>query len=114
MFNSTTDVYTTKREIIRFSQSLVPQEKRVESKFVTEMLYGMLKSESTVLRDIATALNESIHIENTIDRLSRNLGNELSPKIKQNYSKKMTKSLGKQPLILVDDTDVIKPYGKAF
>lgn len=114
MFNSTTDVYTTKREIIRFSQSLVPQGKRVESKFVTEMLYGLLKSGSVVLRDIASALNESIHIENTIERFSRNLGNKLSPEMKQNYMKKITKSLGEQPVILVDDTDVIKPHGKAF
>lgn len=114
MYNSTTDVYSVKREVIRFSKHLVPAEKRVESKFITQMIYGMLKSESTVLRDIAVALNESIQIKNTIDRLSQNLGRELSPHVKQSYTQMMTKSLGKQPVILVDDTDVIKPHGKAF
>lgn len=114
MFNSTTDVYSIKREAVQFSKNLVPEEKRVESKFVTQMIYGMLKSGSIILRNIAAALNESIHMKNTIERLSRNLGCELSPNIKQNYTNQMLQSLGKQPVILVDDTDVIKPHGKAF
>lgn len=114
MFNSTTDVYRTKRKIVRFSEGLVPNENRVELKFVTQMLYGMLKSKSTILKSISTALNESIQIENTIDRLSKNLQKSLSPTIQKNYTQKVVKSLGKKPIILVDDSDVIKPHGKAF
>jgi len=53
MFNSTTDVYATKRETINFSKSLVPKENQVESKFVTQTIYGILKSGSTVLKSIA-------------------------------------------------------------
>ena len=114
MFNSTTDVYTTKREVIHFSKSLVPKENRVESKFVTQTIYGLLKSGSTILKDIATALNEPIHIKNTIDRLSQNLRRQLSPDIQQNYTQKIVKALGKHPVILVDDSDVIKPHGEKF
>lgn len=114
MFNSTTDVYATKREAIHFSKGLVPEENRVESKFVTQAIYGMVRSGSTILKNIATALNEPIHIKNTIDRLSQNLQRTLSPAIQENYIQKMVKALGKQPVILVDDSDVIKPHGEKF
>jgi hypothetical protein len=54
MFYSTTDVYTIKRKTVNFSKSLVPRENRVERKFVTQAIYGMLKSGSVVLKDIGT------------------------------------------------------------
>ena len=114
MFNSTTNVYATKREIVTFSKKLVQEENRVESKFVTQSIYGILKSGSIVLKKIGTALNEGINIKNTIDRLSRNLQKPMSPEIQKNYTAKMTKSLGESPVILVDDSDVIKPYGQKF
>lgn len=114
MYNSTTDVYKTKREIINFSKGLVPKRNIVESKFVSDSIYGILKSESIILKDIGTALNEPIQIKNTIDRLSQNLQRQLSPDIQKNYTKSMAKVLGNNPVILVDDTDVIKPHGKKF
>jgi hypothetical protein len=114
MFNSTTDVYATKREVIQFSKSLVTEKNRVESKFVTQAIYGILKSGSVILRNVASALNEPIQIKNTIDRLSQNLGRTLSLEIQANYTQKMTKALGEHPVILVDDSDVIKPHGEKF
>ncbi|WP_157037574.1 transposase [Ornithinibacillus californiensis] len=114
MFNSTTDVYATKREVVNFSKGLVPGNRRVESKFVTQSIYGILRSGSTILKNIATALNEPIRIKNTIDRLSQNLGRTLSPEIQENYTQKVTKALGEHPVILVDDSDVIKPHGEKF
>lgn len=114
MYNSTTDVYKTKREIVNFSKGLVPKRNVVESKFVSDSIYGILKSESIILKDIATALNEHIQIKNTIDRLSQNLQRQLLPDIQKNYTKRITKVLGNNPVILVDDTDVIKPHGKKF
>lgn len=77
-------------------------------------MFGMLKSESVILKDIATALNEPIQIKNIIDRLSRNLQNVLSVDTHVNYLKKMVSALGENPVILVDDSDVIKPHGKKF
>ena len=60
------------------------------------------------------ALNEPIRIQNTIDRLNQNLGRRLSPEIQLNYTHQMAKALRDSPLILVDDSDVIKPHGKKF
>ena len=42
MYNSTTDVYKTKREIINFAKGLVPKRNVVESKFVSDLIYGIL------------------------------------------------------------------------
>ncbi len=114
MYYSTTDVYITKRKTVNFSKSLVPHKNKVERKFVAQTIYGMLKSGSVVLKDIGTALNESIHVKNTIERLSRNLKQELSIDIQRNYLRKAIASLGEEPIILVDDTDIIKPYGEKF
>ena len=114
MYNSTTDVYRTKRETINFAKKLVVKEKRVETKFVTQAIYGILRSGSIILKNIDTALNEPIKTENTIDRLSQNLQRNLSTEIQKNYIKKMLDSLEKHPVILVDDSDVIKPHGKKF
>lgn len=114
MYNSTTDVYRTKRETINFAKKLVVKEKRVEAKFVTQAIYGILRSGSIILKNIGTALNEPIQIENTIDRLSQNLQRNLSPEIQKKYIKRMIDSLDKHCVILVDDSDVIKPYGEKF
>ena len=114
MHYSTTEVYAAKRETINFSKSLVSPQKRVESKFVAQAIYGMLKSKSVILRNISTALNEPIRTKNTIDRLSRNLKHTLSPETYANYTRKMVSTIGRDPVILVDDSDVIKPHGKKF
>ncbi|WP_212965694.1 transposase [Lederbergia ruris] len=79
-----------------------------------QSIYGILKSGSIILKDIAVALNEPVQVKNTIERLSRNLGRSLSPSILSRYTQKVVKALGKEPLILVDDSDVIKPHGRAF
>lgn len=114
MFHTTTDVYTTKRKAVQFAKSIVSKAKQVESKFVIQSIYGILKSGSVILKDIAVALNEPIQVKNTIERLSQNLGRPLSPSILTDYTKKMTEALGEEPYILVDDSDVVKPHGRAF
>jgi len=114
MHYSTTEVYAAKRETINFSKSLVSANKRVESKFVAQAIYGMLKSKSVILKNIATALNEPVRTKNTIDRLSQNLQRKLSPETHANYIRKMLGALGKEPVILVDDSDTIKPHGEKF
>lgn len=114
MSNSTTDVYATKRETGNFAKSLVNTNNKVESKFVVQSIYGILRSGSIILRKIGAALNEPIQITNTIDRLSQHLKQPLSAEVQKNYTNRMVKALGTQPIILVDDSDVIKPYGEKF
>src|SRR5699024_10332806 len=114
MFHSTMDVYQIKRKAVHFAKSITSKTNQVEAKFITHTIYGILKSGSVVLKDIAVALHEPTQVKNTIERLSRHLNRKLSPSVLSHYIKKMVKSLGKNPVIMVDDSDVIKPHGQAF
>lgn len=114
MYYSTTDVYQCKRKIVNFAKYLVPEQNKVERKFVANSLFGILSSKSIILSDIAKALKEPIKIKNTVERLSKNLDKDLSLEIEHNYTRQVIKKLDKDPVILVDDSDIIKPHGHAF
>lgn len=109
-----TDLYQLKRSLMHFSAQLTRGAGRVQQKFVAEMLYGLLASGSMFLSEIARQLHEKNQVINTIDRLSRHLQNHLPVTLEQRYKEVMWTLLGKEPVILVDDTDIVKPYGKAF
>lgn len=114
MSHFTTETYRAKREVINFSKTLAPDDNRTEQRFVSDMIYGLLRSGSVTLKDIGAALNEDIRIINTIDRLSQHLSKPLSKQIAMNYTKRMMSKLDHDPIFLVDDSEIIKPYGKAF
>ena len=114
MFNSTTDVYQMKREILTFCNKLSARLGRVKTKFLSDMIYGMIASESVILSNIADALKEPIGKINTVDRLSRQLSSGIIPKAHKDYFKAMESLIPDNPVILVDDTDIVKPYGKKF
>ena len=114
MLNFTTDTYEIKRKIINFSNKLTCDVGQVQAKFVQDMIYGLAKSRSVLLSNISDALMEPIKKINTIERLSNNLVNVLNPSIKKHYNHEVNKIIGKSPVILVDDSDVIKPHGFHF
>ena len=53
MTYSTTNTYSMKRKIIRFSEKISATLARPERKFLADMLYGTLASRSCLLREIA-------------------------------------------------------------
>lgn len=114
MNNFTTNTYQIKREIVNFSKKICKNSNKPESKFVTDMIYGISKSKDILLSSISEQLNEKTKKLNTIDRLSSNLSKDLSNSIDDNYSKLVIDSLGNSPVFLVDDSDIIKPLGEKF
>lgn len=114
MINFTTDTYEIKRKIMSFSNKLTSNVGQVQTKFVQDMIYGFAKSKSVLLSNISDALMEPIKKINTIERLSNNLMNDLDSSIKTCYNNEVSKVVGKSPVILVDDSDVIKPHGFHF
>jgi hypothetical protein len=114
MFNSTTDVYQMKREILTFCNKLSARLGRVKTKFLSDMIYGMIASESVILSNIADALKEPIGKINTVDRLSRQLSSGIIPKAHKDCFKAMESMIPDNPVILADDTDIVKPYGRKF
>ena len=114
MNNFTTNTYQMKREIVKFSNKLCKNSNKTESKFVTDMIYGISKSKDILLSSIAGELNENIKKAYTIDRLSENLCCSLDETIDNNYCDLVMDSLGDNPVFLIDDSDIVKPKGKKF
>jgi hypothetical protein len=114
MNNSTTDTYIAKREILAYADKLSSGIGRPGRKFISDMVYGLTVSGSVILSNIADALKEDISKDNTVERLSRHLAEGLPKGVRSNYLNTIKKSIPKDPIILLDDTDVIKPLGKAF
>lgn len=114
MNNFTTNTYEMKRDIVNFSNKLCKNSDKPETKFVTDMIYGISKSKDILLSSIAEALNEDIKKAYTINRLSDNLVSDLSESIDDNYNNLVMDSLGDTPVFLVDDSDIVKPLGEKF
>lgn len=84
-------------------------------KFYLDMTYGILKSKSIVLNDIAHSLNEETSLKKVNERLYKNLMR--SPDINERHNMikvGLSYMREKEKVFLIDDTDVMKPYGKAF
>ena len=85
MANYTTDTYAMKREILTFSNNLTKGLHIPKRKFITDMSYGMLASNSYLLSDIADTLHEEAKKKNTIERLSLNFAKEIPAQLAANY-----------------------------
>lgn len=84
-------------------------------KFYLDMTYGILKSKSIVLNEIAHSLNEDIPLKKTNTRLYTNLMRIPDINERHNLIKLgLSYMREKEKVFIIDDTDVMKPYGKAF
>ena len=83
-------------------------------KFTADMVYGALSTGSCILSRFADALKENIRKKNTVERLARKLTGDMPPQIKANYLSFVQEMADTTGPVFVDDTDIIKPYGKAF
>src|SRR5690554_1832145 len=110
----TTDTYTMKREILTFSNKFFRGLSKPQKKFVADMTYGMLASNSCLLSDVADTLHEDIKKKNTIERLALHLANGTPDLLLSNYLKNTIKWIPKEPVIHIDDSDVVKPEGYKF
>ena len=114
MLNSTTNTYTMKREVITFSNKISRSLPKPERKFTADMTYGMLAANSCLLTDVADKLHESSKKVNTVERLSKHLRVGTSAKSLNAYLKMIRKWVPKEPVIHIDDSDVVKPKGYKF
>jgi hypothetical protein len=103
--------YEIKRDLANFSKKISKGLKRPKSKFVIQMLYGILAGNKVHLSEIARSLNEDITLKKTIDRLSRNLFH-FSEKdiVMDNYIAEVKKQIDEeQAVIVIDNSDITKP-----
>ncbi len=114
MLNYTTDTYKMKREILTFSNKISKHLSKPERKFTADMTYGMLASGSCLLTDIVDQLHENSKKVNVVERLSRHLEKGLPSQAFTSYHQIIKKWVPKEPVIHIDDSDVVKPDGYKF
>ena len=114
MLNSTTKTYILKREILNFSNKISRTLSKPERKFAADMIYGMLAGGSCLLTDIVDQLHEPSQKINVVDRLSRHLAEGTSQDALHSYLTLVKKWCPNQPVIHIDDSDIVKPDGYKF
>ena len=114
MVNFTSNTYQMKREILSFSNKISRNLPKPERKFIADMNYGILSSGSCILTDIVDQLQEPSRKINIVDRLSRHLAKGTHKEALKAYLAQVKKWCPDQPVIHIDDSDVIKPDGYKF
>ena len=70
-----------KREILNFSNKISKELLKLDKKFIADITYGMLASNSCLLTDVADQLHEDSKKVNTVERLTRHLDNGIPKKL---------------------------------
>lgn len=114
MAYSITDTYKMKREIINFSKIFSEHLSAPNAKFFADMTYGLLASQSCLLSRISQSLQEDEKKIYTVDRLSDHLKKGINPVALASYLNYVRKMAPADPVIHIDDSDVVKPEGYHF
>ncbi|WP_440897042.1 transposase [Amphibacillus sp. Q70] len=106
-------MYQTKRNLRTFSNKLTQNLSKSRQKFYLDLLYGISKSQHIFLSEIARSLNEAIDLTYTIKRLSRNAAQDEDLRcVHSNYLDTLHTSIPDNPLVIVDESDIAKPYAE--
>ena len=114
MVNFTSNTYQLKREILTFSNKISCSLPKPDKKFSADMSYGILASRSCLLTDIADQLHEKTKKVNSVDRFSRHLDKGIPLPALQSYLDTIRRWVPDEPVIFIDDSDVVKPDGHKF
>ena len=113
MNNYTTLGWQLKRGLLNFSEKICENLSRPILKFVSSMLYGLLKSQSVMLTEIARALEEGITVKKTVERLSRNLKEfSRSSQLVENYMETIKGKVDEETIYCIDPGDLCKEYSR--
>ena len=114
MSNFTTNTYQMKRKILSFTNKISRHLSKPEKKFTADITYGILASRSCLLTDIADQLHELSKKINIVDRLSRHLEKGTPASAAASYLQQVKKWVPEEPVIHIDDSDIVKPKGHKF
>ena len=110
----TSITYQMKREILTFSNKISRHLSKPDRKFTADMTYGMLASGSCLLTDIVDQLHETSKKVNSVERLTRHLSKGVPASAQKSYLSVIRKWVPNEPVIHIDDSDVVKPEGYKF
>ena len=114
MLNFTSNTYQMKREILTFSNKISRGLSKPDRKFFADMTYGMLASNSCLLTDIVDQLHENTKKVNSVERLTRHLSKGINSNALKSYLSNIRKFVPSDPIIHIDDSDIVKPDGFKF
>ena len=114
MVNFTSNTSQMNREILTFTNKISKHLSKPDKKFSADMTYGILASESCLLTDIVDHLHENTKKVNSVERLTRHLNNGISSTALKSYLTAIRKWAPQEPVIHIDDSDVVKPDGYKF
>lgn len=114
MTNFTSNTYQLKREILSFSNIISQHLPRPDRKFIADISYGMLASRSCLLTDVVDQLHEPSKKVNSVERLTRHLNNGIPKAALRSYLAMVRKWVPQDPVVHIDDSDVVKPNGHQF
>ena len=114
MLNSTSNTYTLKREILNFSNKVSKKLSKPDKKFSADMIYGMLASGSCLLTDVVDQLHENSKKVNSVERLTKHLNKGTPINALSSYLSVIRKWVPDEPIIHIDDSDIVKPDGYKF
>ena len=114
MANFTSNTYTLKRKILTFTAKFSKGLSKPKRKFLADITYGMLAAGSCILTDVVDQLHENSKKVNTVERLCRHLALGIPLSSLKSYLKWVRKTVPDEPIVLVDDTDIVKPNGYEF
>ena len=99
-----------KRGLLGFSKNISKDFPKTTRRFVADMIFGIIASNSCKLTDIGRALKEDTSLKKVVDRLGRNLaGFSKNETLMANYLAAVRSSIGANTMLLIDGGDVTKP-----
>lgn len=110
----TSNTYQMKRKILTFSNKISKCLSKPEKKFTADITYGMLASGSCLLTDVVDKLHEPPKKINVVDRLSKHLDKGTPASAAASYLQQVRNWVPADPVIHIDDSDVVKPDGYKF
>ena len=114
MINSTSITYQMKRDILSFSNKISKNLSKPDKKFAADMTYGILASGSCLLTDIVDQLHEKAKKVNVVERFTKHLDKGIPEAAVRSYLSLVRTMVPSEPVIFIDDSDVVKPDGRQF
>ncbi len=103
--------HNLKRGILNFSEKISKNFSRLEFKFVSQMIFGILSSQSCMLSEIGRRLGETTTLKKIIDRLSRNLKEfNNAETLFENYLHSVKSQINNNTILIIDESDITKKY----
>lgn len=105
----------TKNQIAKFIEIICINENKVVSRFIQEMIFGIMISKSVLLSEISRSLQEQVSLKKTIERLSNNLKKKIDFEgMEEKYLSTIKSQINSDTVIAVDDGDMTKEYATKF